>query len=146
MPHHAMPHQAIPCHAITGHSSSHFTVLHYAVPDYTTLFHTMPSQTALHHTVPCHTRPYYAMPCYVLLNKLQKVAPGLSLLILGALSVFPSVHPGFVPFGWVNLCELHSWLLKLAPCSVPLDLVPLSSPGLQSFYLPPHQDWENYYL
>lgn len=159
MPYHSMSHYALPpqtilyhtkpwhtildCassrHATPGHTISWYprsylitlrcTTLHSSRLYHTVPCHAIPNYTTPYHTMLCHTKPYYATPCYVLLNKLQKVASGLSLIIWGALSVFPSVHPDFVPFGLVNLCELCFWLLKLAPCSVPLDLESLQPQG-----------------
>lgn len=136
----ATPYQARPCHAMPDQITSYHTsciTLHNS-----RLYHTvpcMPSQTALHHATVCHATPGHTTPCSVMcLLTSSRGCPRLIPVRLGALSVFPSVHPHFAHFGWVNLRAFQFWLLRWLPALLPWIWsplqprgdTPLSSPGL----------------
>lgn len=146
-----MPRHTRPDHAMLCQNKSHHTTLHCITLHNSRLYHTipcMPFQTALYHATPCHTTP---CPVMCLLTS-SRGCPRLIPVHLGALSVFPSVHPHFAPFGWVNLRAFQFWLLRRLPALLPWIWSPLQPwgdtplPSQGLFSPPPLPGLKNHYL
>lgn len=151
-----MPHHTRPDHAMLCQTKSHHTTLHCITLHNSRLYHTipcMPFQTALYHATLCHATPGHTTPCPVMcLLTSSRGCPILIPVHLGALPVFPSVHPHFAPFGWVNLRAFQFWLLRWLPALLPWIWSPLQPwgdtplPSQGLFSPPPLPGLKNHYL